>query len=235
MIKKILFIFCFIILLFFSNLNAQVVDSTKKLVDTTINPETGQVKKIEDLQKNFEGFKNIEQNKSYFNQEMSIILGKTPVIGPLLFYTKQIFSLLNPVWIFLFKMPFSWSWNFILIFLLFIILLKLIYDIIDSISKFNIFVRMILSFIIVSLVCLSGILNRLANELKFAIVNFWIGTIIFIIGIIIIILIDYIMKSLGKNLKDSASEEEKRRRENIERISTENRENELRRNLKNPR
>ena len=123
--------------LFMSLVISQTLPSTPDISVFEINPNTG-------LPRSFENFKNTAQNLSeeesreeYLKQEWTKILAKQAIIGPILYYTNNFFSLFNPLWTIIFGVQFSWSWFFIFSFLIWIGFIILFYAPVKEFTQLN--------------------------------------------------------------------------------------------------
>jgi len=174
-----------------------------------IDERTGNPKKFNDLKENYDAFKNRENNKSYLLKSVVVILGKNPVIGPMLFYTEKVFSYFNPFWKVILGVKFSWSGAFILSFLTWTVLIILVFFPARGLFP-NLLINVLVSLIIASLIGISGGISKFIEFIGFFVEGIF-GFIIFVallfLGIAIYIFLFVELKKESEEIElDSAKD-----------------------------
>lgn len=203
------------------NLSTIISQETPPLQDIPIvgnvNAETGQIKSFEKFQEVGETLSQKEQNKSYLLREWTALAYKNSFIGPILFYTEKFFSFFNPLWKIAFGVEFSWSWAFILSFLIWTTLVIIFYFPSKAFTEFNAFLTLIFAMIIATLAGSGGVIRIAVDILTKAIVNLWWLTLALIIILGFIAIYSYLFDKLGKDLKkESEEEKQERAKKNIQ-------------------
>ena len=178
-------------------------------------PGLGQINEETGLPETFEKFRTVAENlseeesrKEYLYQEWTKILAKTAVLGPVLFYTNDILSTLNPIWEFIFQMKFAWSWEFIFALVIWIVLIVIITMPVKELMGGNVIITFIAAAIIVSLAGSQGVIKSAADTLTFAVKNIWLAVACLVLAIIIAVSYSAILAKFGKDLRKQSEEED---------------------------
>lgn len=213
--KRYLFFIPFLILSLFI-LSISIIISQEIPIIGNINPDTGKPASFEKFQQAGESFSKAQENQSYILQDWTVWAYDNKILGPTLFYTEGFFSALNPIWQLMFETEFSWSWEFILSFILWIILIIVIYSPSKAFTNFNPILTLIFSAIVATLAGSQGVIKTAVKIFTPFIKNIWILGILMIIIIIITAIYESIFKETGKKMKKETEEEElKKAKENI--------------------
>lgn len=212
-----------IILLFsllFSILVINVVTSqnpptTPNVSGFEINPNTGLPKSFENFQKSAKNLSQEEEREKYLNQEWTKILAEQAIIGPILYYTNNFFTLFNPLWIIIFGVQFSWSWFFIFSFLIWIFFIALFYFPVKDFTNFNPLFGLIGAIIIACIMGTTKVIPKVANLFTFAVTTWWKATAAFFLFILLIWGYSKTMKTFGRSLKKESEKEELERAQTI--------------------
>jgi len=181
----------------------------EKIIESfEMNPQTGLPKKYEDFKKNAEEFHIREQNQSFLWKEWTKILADKPVIGPIMFYTNNVFSFFNPVWKYSFGLEFAWSVAFFLSFILWVVLIILIYYPVGELSD-NKLIGIIVSVVMACLAGAGGGIEGLVVFLTPLLTNF----ISFLLAMIVVY---FLMKLYMDFMKGRQEESRKREVERAE-------------------
>ncbi|MEK6871944.1 MAG: hypothetical protein AABX16_03510 [Nanoarchaeota archaeon] len=174
-----------------------------------INPQTGQPKNLETLQKYGDYYSNREQNKSLLLKEWTKIFANNKYIGPPLFYTEKFFSFFNSVWQIILGAKFSWSLAFFVIFAVWIGFIIGVYYTINSFFNANQFITAALAVIIASLVGISGGIKQGVELLAQSIPNIWVFLIVFVLVVILFMFYMLFIKDLGEKFKENQERKRK--------------------------
>lgn len=212
----IIFFILFISSFFTIAINSQEGDLNNGIINSDgFNPETG-------LPKEFDKFKEIgdelsqeEQRKEYLKQEWTKLLANNKVLGPILFYTNKIFSFFNPLWKLTFQINFSWSWAFILSLVLFTTLMIFIYSPLKSFTEFNPILNLIISFLVVILIGISGAIKQIIDLLIYLLSDIWKLILFIVITFVIIFFYKKLIKTYGNKLKKEADDEKTEKNKKI--------------------
>ena len=195
--------------------NFEVDTSISTLTGFDMDPNTG-------LPVEFGKFKEIgnqlseeEQRKDYIKQEWTKLLSQNKFFGPILYYTNNFFSFFNPLWNLIFKISFAWSWAFILSLIIWIIIIVLSYTPIKYVFRMNQILSLIASFIIATLVGVSGGIKQGIEILTLSIPNFWMLLIIITILIFLSIIYSKTIKQYAEKAAKEAEEDKTKRAQQI--------------------
>jgi hypothetical protein len=181
-----------------------------------INPDTNQPVSFEKFQQAGESLSKAQENQSYILQDWTVWAYDNSVLGPILFYTEIFFSALNPLWQLMFDIEFSWSWEFILSLILWIILIIVIYSPTKAFTNFNPFLTIIFSMIVATIAGSQGIIKTAVEIFTPFIKNIWILGILIIFAVIFAWLYWLIFERASKKMKKESEEEEiKKAKESI--------------------
>lgn len=183
-----------------------------------IDPSTGQPKSIVEAGEKIDKYK--EQNTSYLAKEWTKILADNKFFGPVLSYSDKFFSVFNPFWKAVFKIPFSWSWTFFFSFVFLVIFIVLIYYLLIGLFK-NKLVDFIVSIIIASLIGVAGAIQKIVDFLSLFITNPIALIIILILIILTVVFYVYFMKKLMGESKETELEMSKESIKALGRVSKE--------------
>ena len=176
-----------------------------------INPQTGQPKNLETLQKYGDYYRQQEQNKSFLQQEWGILLAKNKFIAPVLFYTDKFFSFFNPLWNIVLGMEFSWSFAFFIGLGLWGIIIFFVYFPAEQMLDNKLF-GLITGFIVATITGTFGIINKAMLFAVPFIQNIWHLAFLIILAILLATLYT---KMIVHFKKESDEDELKKARENI--------------------
>jgi len=197
-------------------LNISNISSQELPVVGAINPDTGQPASFEKFQQAGESLSKAQENQSYILQDWTVWAYDNSVLGPVLFYTEGFFSALNPIWLLMFDTEFSWSWQFILSLILWIILIIVIYSPAKAFTNFNPILTLIFSIIVATLAGSQGVIKTAVEIFTPFIQNIWILGILIIIAIAFTFIYGILFKKAEKKMKKESEEEEiKRAKESI--------------------
>jgi hypothetical protein len=215
-----IFLIGFLILNFISTLRADISDDAPAIPNTgkvpvlgDMNPETGQPRTFEQFQQFADNVSNAEQNKSYLVQQWSIILAKTPYVGPFLFYTENFFSFLNPLWNLIFGINFAWSFAFFVTLGIWLMFIFIFYSPSKNLTNFNPILALIFSIVLASIMGTIGVISSAVNKFGFVITSFIVLVICLVIAILLVWLYTKIFKEWGKKMKEDAKKEKLERSE----------------------
>jgi len=209
--KKSLFILTIVFLLvlnFSLSLAKAEVPATNVPFVGNVNPDTGLPTTFEKYQDAAANLSDEETRVSYLKQEWTKLFAKNKFIAPILFYTDNFFSMLNPVWLVVFKIPFSWSWAFIFSLIIWIMLIIILYAPSNAITNLGFFLTLVFSIVLASLIGSTGTIKKAVDTLTIAITNIWLAILCMAIAIIIVSLYRYFLGEFGKNFKKETKEQE---------------------------
>jgi len=206
--KKSLFIFItFLLILNFSvNIIKAELPSTNVPFLGDVNSETGLPTTFEKYQNAADNLSNEETRVKYLKQEWTRIFAKNKFIAPILYYTNDFFSMLNPVWLAVFQIPFSWSWQFIFALIIWIMLIIILYAPSNALTNFGFFLTLIFSITLASLIGSTGTIKKAVDVLTIAITNIWLAILCLVISIVLVTLYKHFLGDFGKNLKKETKE-----------------------------
>lgn len=197
-------------------LNISNIISQDLPVVGNINPDTGQPASFEKFQQAGESLSKAQENQSYILQDWTVWAYNNSVLGPVLFYTESFFSALNPLWLLMFDTEFSWSWQFILSLILWIVLIIVIYSPAKAFTNFNFFLTLIFSMIVATLAGSQGVIKTAVEIFTPFIQNIWILGILIFFAAIFTWLYWLLFKRADKKMKKESEEEElKKAKESI--------------------
>jgi hypothetical protein len=174
-----------------------------------INPDTGQLKKIEEIQKSVEGFKNRQQNQSFLYKQWTTL----PYVGKALSATEQFFSALNPLWRLLFQIEFSWTLFFMLCLFFLIIIFIFMYVAVETFTPFNPFILAIISGVLAFIIGISEGINQGVTLITRLFPNGWTLFVGFIAAVILVVIYIQVMKKWGYDLKEEGKKARQEMRE----------------------
>jgi len=161
-------------------------------------PQLGQ-----DPEELIEQTKNKTQTSAeYLKQEWKKILEKKPVIGPIINIADKIFTALNPLFKIILGVDYGLSWAFIFSLIIWLTLLIFIYQPLSGMLD-NKILGLIASFIIASLIGISGVIRGAINLMSTIITKRW----LFWVSLLLTVLISIIIIQLGGGLKKILQEE----------------------------
>ena len=178
-----------------------------------INPDSGLPTTFEKYQDAAANLSDEETRVSYLKQEWTKLFAKNKFMAPILFYTDSFFSMLNPVWLVIFKIPFSWSWAFIFSLIIWIMLIIILYAPSNAITNLGFFLTLIFSIILSSLIGSTGTIKKAVDTLTIAITNIWLAILCMVIAIVIVSLYQHFLGDFGKSFKKETKEQEIKRAE----------------------
>jgi hypothetical protein len=203
----------FVFLLLFNIIITQLLKAEMPSVTPSV-PGLGKINEESGLPESFEKFKQIANNlsedesrKQYLTQEWTKLYANGK-LSPVLYYTTEFFSFFNPVWELIFKIPFSWSWEFLFSLLIFIILIVVLYAPSKHLTNLNPVLTAVFSVVIACLVGAAGTIQKAVEQMVFAVTNIWIAVYAMAFAILFTVLYALIMKKLGINLKEKVKKEE---------------------------
>lgn len=214
--KKSLFILTIIFLLVLNlHLNSVKADAPAPNVPFIgeVNPDTGLPSTFEKYQDAAANISDEETRVEYLKQEWTKIFAKNKFIAPILYYTNSFFSMLNPVWLLVFKIPFSWSWQFIFSLIIWIILIVILYAPSNALTNFGVFLTLIFSVVLASLVGSTGTIKKAVDVLTIAITNIWLAILCMAIAILFASLYNHFLGEFGKGFKKETKDAEIKRAE----------------------
>src|SRR3989338_36319 len=215
----VLFFSLFFSILIISLINSQTPPESINPVPKTgileINPNTGLPKSFENFRNSAQNLSDEEKREEYLKQEWTKILAEQAIIGPILYYTNNFFTLFNPLWIIIFGVQFSWSWFFIFSFIMCVGFIIFFYFPVKEFTQLNPIFGLIGAIIIACIMGTTKVIPKTANLLSFAVTNFWKATLALIIFILLIWLYEKTIKTFGKKLKEESEKEELERAQTI--------------------
>lgn len=206
--KSLVFLFIFLLVLNISlnSVKAEVPTQNVPLVGD-INPDTGLPSTFEKYQDAADNLSDKETRVQYLKQEWTNIFAKNKLIAPILYYTDSFFSMLNPIWLVIFQITFSWSWQFILSLTMWILITVIFYSTVKTFDYANGLINLIIALCLSSIIGISGGIKQGVTIVAAPLNNLWIVIISIVIAIILVMLYSRIMNQLGKNLKEKAKVE----------------------------
>jgi hypothetical protein len=186
---------------------AQDTPAVPAAVTGGINPQTGLPNSFNQFQETATKLSQEEQRKAYLTQEWTKLLADKKVVGPVLFYTNKYLVMLNPLWIIIFGIEFSWSWEFIFCIMIWIMLIVLIYAPAKGMTDYSPILSFIFSLLIASIIGTTGTIKKAVDMLTFFIKTRWIAYICLAVAIILVIAYSKIMKHYGKEIKEKTEKE----------------------------
>ncbi|MEK6859857.1 MAG: hypothetical protein AABX54_03510 [Nanoarchaeota archaeon] len=210
---QLIFLFLSVLFIFFlSNLSIIKAQNTPPMPDIPIigglvQNESSFTDTFEKFQANANALSEEESRKAYLKQEWTKILAENKAIAPVLYYTDKIFSFFNPLWNLVLKMPFSWSWMFILSFGIWIMLIFVFYITAVPFTQSNLFINFLIAFCVATLAGISGGINQGIQLLIMPLKNIWTVMIAIFIAICIVIIYRGIMKNIGKGIREKGKKD----------------------------
>jgi len=217
--KSLVFLFALLLVLNFS-LNLIKAQESPSLPNIPVvgsfigNDSSSLPDTFEKFQRASESISEEESRKAYLKQEWTKILAENKFFAPILYYTEKIFSATDPFWELVLKIPFSWSWIFILSFAMWIALMFIFYSTALTLTQSNPFVNFLIAFCVATLCGISGGINQGVLLLVAPLRNIW--TVLLVVFIVICIIIIY--RGLMKNLEKGIREKGKKDRAEIREI-----------------
>ena len=206
--KEILFyiFILFISIIFITAQNPQ--DPSSLISGVEFDSHTGLPKSFGEFEKKIDSYQDREQNQSYFQKEWGILLGKTPVIGPLLFYTERFFSFFNFLWTGIFGIEFSWNLLFFTHLFLWGVLIFVIYFPAREIFNNKLF-GFITGFVVASLTGIFKGILIFAQLLETSLRTFFSFGIAFILLLVLLFIYQRLFASLSKSQEEELLERSK--------------------------
>ncbi|MBX4212292.1 hypothetical protein KW787_02450 [Candidatus Pacearchaeota archaeon] len=164
-------------------IHADVASDTKDKIDNTVG--------------NIQSPDQIAQEKSdYLKGQWKVLLTQNSFFGPIIRGLDSLFGFFNPFFKAILGVEYSLSWGFVFALLIWTILFLFIYPPARALFN-NQWFAIIGTFVIVSLVGISGVIKKAVDILSTMITNTWIAW----LSLAITIIVGLIITKFGKNLK----------------------------------
>jgi hypothetical protein len=202
--KKKLIILSLILLLILNisliKINAQESISQISELSGTIDENTGLPFEFVKYREIADNLSKEESRKKYLEQEWTKLMADKKAVGPVLFYTNKGFSFFNPFWEIIFGIKFTWSWKFILSFIIWIFIIVLIYSPVKELTEFNPIFSLLGSILVASL---CGYFQLIQMIVSFLVIlkNIWLVLLTIVIIIIFAYFYNKKFREMAKKLK----------------------------------
>jgi Na+-transporting methylmalonyl-CoA/oxaloacetate decarboxylase gamma subunit len=168
------------------------------------------VSEVQQGQEAYQQYTTAENKSEYLKQEWVEILGKANYIGPVVKGIDKVFTFLSPFFKIVLGVESKLSWAFIFAIAIWLILFFFLNPIMSQLLNKG-SLGLVSSFIIASLVGLSGVIKMAVDLLTLMINNVWIAWLSLLVAIILVFLAEVIGKKIKAKIKKAKEAEEARK------------------------
>lgn len=155
---------------------------------------------IQQGQQQYEQYTASQNKSEYLKQEWAALLGKNPLLGPVMKSIDAVFGFFNPFFKIVLGHEYGLSWAFVFALIIWLALFFFLNPITSQLTN-NGLIGGAVAFVVASLIGLSGAINGVVTLLTKMISNIWITLLCAVIAVVLVLVAEMFGKSIKKKLK----------------------------------